>query len=207
MPRPLKTAPFTREHALWESGVKLVAGTDEVGRGCLAGPVIAAAVVFPEGMEPINGLYDSKAVSKTRREALMELVHERALGVGVGVCSPAEIDEMNIRNASLEAMVRAVEDLPVVPDHVLVDGNVMPPDMVGETIVKGDANSHSIAAASIVAKVTRDRLMEMAADECPGFECWKSNKGYPAPAHYDALEAHGPNHHHRRSFRLKRKRM
>jgi len=205
-PRALKTAPFDRERQLWDEGKLHVAGTDEVGRGCLAGPVVAVAVVFPPHMEAIPGVYDSKVVSQSRREALLETIYATA-AVGVGICTPQEIDNINIREASLLAMTKAVEALPRVPDVVLVDGNVLPPSLPcpGETLVKGDSRSHSIAAASIVAKVIRDRMMVELAMKTEGFHSWESNKGYPAPAHYAAIEEFGLTPHHRRSFKCTRK--
>lgn len=193
---------FSIEQALWQRGYPRVAGLDEAGRGCLAGPVVAAAVVLPPDAR-IPRLDDSKKLSPAARDAVFDAVYAEALAVGVGRCSPAEIDELNILWAALEAMRRAALDLAVGPDFLLIDGNQPLPDAPWpqETVVKGDGRSLSIAAASVVAKVTRDRLMERLAAEFPAYG-WAGHKGYPTAAHYAALRAHGPSPHHRRSFRL-----
>jgi len=193
---------FERRH--WDAGRRVVVGLDEAGRGFLAGPVVAAAVVLPPDAA-IPGLDDSKALSPEAREALVPLIHREALAVGVGECSPAEVDELNVLWASMEAMRRAAAALPLVPDVFLVDGNREIPGAPcrQETIVKGDARSLSIAAASVVAKVTRDRLMVELDAAFPVYG-WAGHKGYPTAAHYAALAAHGPSPHHRRSFRLTR---
>lgn len=193
-----------KERRLWKQGLTRIAGVDEAGRGCLAGPVVAAAVVLPPHTR-IEGVADSKSLGKKRREALLAEIKLRALGVGVGRCSPEEIDELNILHAAMRAMRRAVEALPVDPDHVLIDGNRCFPNSPWpyDTIVKGDTKCHAIAAASIVAKVTRDRLMCRLHEEHPAFS-WNTNVGYPTKAHYDALAEHGPTLYHRRSFRLER---
>ncbi|MEP0546321.1 MAG: ribonuclease HII [Rhodothermales bacterium] len=193
---------FEIEHRYWTHGYRWVAGVDEAGRGCLAGPVVAAAVVFAPGTR-IVGLDDSKKLTPVVREGLIDRIVAEALAVGIGQCSPAEIDELNILHASLEAMRRAVHDLALAPDCLLIDGNkaIEEAPWPQETVVKGDARSLSIAAASIVAKVTRDRLMVRLHDDFPAYG-WAGHKGYPTAAHYDALRLHGPSPHHRRSFRL-----
>lgn len=176
----------------------MVAGVDEAGRGPLAGPVVAAAVVFPPGVR-IDGLGDSKALSEARREALFPIIRERT-HCGVAVVSPRDIDEINILRAAMRAMREAVVALPVRPDIVLVDGNQFPKSGLREkTVVKGDAKSASIMAASILAKVTRDRLMIEAHAAYPqyGFD---RHKGYPSPDHVEALKRHGPCPLHRRTF-------
>jgi ribonuclease HII len=180
----------------------LLAGVDEAGRGCLAGPVVAAAVVLPPGCS-LPGLDDSKKLTPHRREALFEALPSIALGIGVGMCSPGEIDRLNILHAAMEAMRRAIEGLEAKPDRILIDGNRLPPRLPAPAVavVKGDAQSQSIAAASVVAKVTRDRLMAALHAEFAAYD-WQSNKGYPTRAHYAALATHGPTPHHRRSFRL-----
>ncbi len=192
------------EQRHWAMGRRLVVGADEAGRGCLAGPVVAAAVVLPPDAS-LPGLDDSKALSPQAREALVPLIHREALAVGVGECSPAEIDDLNILWAAMEAMRRATASLPLVPDVLLVDGNREIPNApyVQETAVKGDARSLSIAAASVIAKVTRDRLMVELDAAYPVYG-WAGHKGYPTAAHYAALAMHGPSPHHRRSFRLSR---
>ncbi|MEL7361146.1 MAG: ribonuclease HII [Bacteroidota bacterium] len=195
------------ERRHWDAGRRFVAGTDEAGRGCLAGPVVAAAVVLaPDtGDDDWAGLTDSKKLSPEQRAALLPQIERRALGVGVGLCSPAEIDDLNILWASLEAMRRAVAALPCCCDALLVDGNRGIPDAPWPQtpLVKGDARSLSIAAASVVAKETRDRLMVELHATYPMYG-WSGHKGYPTKAHYDALAAHGPSPHHRRSFKLRR---
>lgn len=190
------------EHPLWQTGYQWIAGVDEAGRGCLAGPVVAAAVVLaPETRIP--GLDDSKKLSAMARDAMVDLVTAEALAVGVGQCSPAEIDEWNILQASLEAMRRAVQDLVLSPDYLLIDGNqaIAHAPWPQQTVVKGDARSLSIAAASVVAKVTRDRLMVRLHADFPAYG-WAGHKGYPTASHYEALRRHGPSPHHRQSFRL-----
>ena len=195
---------FSLESLHWAAGRPHVAGTDEAGRGCLAGPVVAAAVVLPPGAA-LDGLDDSKALAPEERERLAGVVRREALAVGVAHCSPREIDTLNILWASMEAMRRAVADLAVAPDVVLVDGNREAPGMPcpQETVVKGDARSLSIAAASVLAKVTRDRLMVALDAAYPAYG-WRQHKGYPTAQHYAALAEHGPSPHHRRSFRLSR---
>ena len=192
------------------AGRARVAGLDEAGRGCLAGPVVAAAVVLAPGAE-IPGLDDSKRLSPEARRALVPVIRRRALAVGVGACSPAEVDRLNVLWASMEAMRRAAQALRspggarVVPHVVLVDGNREIPDAPWpqETVVRGDGKSLSVAAASVIAKTTRDGIMVELDAAFPAYG-WARHKGYPTAAHYAALAAHGPSPHHRRSFRLAR---
>ena len=194
MPRPVPD--FSHEDALGGQ----IAGVDEAGRGPLAGPVTAAAVVLnPADIPP--GLNDSKALSAAKRELLFDLIHAKA-SVAIGWASVAEIDALNIREAALLAMRRAVEGLGFVPDVALIDGNACPKGLPcrGVTLVKGDAKSLSIAAASIIAKVARDRLMAGLAKAHPGYG-WEVNQGYPTAAHLAALQDMGVTPHHRRSFR------
>ena len=176
----------------------IVAGVDEAGRGPLAGPVVAAAVILdPENIP--GGLADSKALTEKRREAIAPEIFQRAK-VGVGVASVEEIDDINILWATMLAMKRAAEALPAKPDVCLIDGNRAPDlSCATQTIVKGDARSLSIAAASIIAKTTRDKIMRDLAKEFPQFS-WEKNKGYGARAHMDALKKFGPTQHHRKSF-------
>lgn len=190
------------EQQLWQTGYTTVAGADEAGRGCLAGPVVAAAVILPPGAH-LPGLDDSKKLSPSAREALVPVIERVALAVGIGQCSPAEIDHLNILWAALEAMRRAVHQLALAPAYLLVDGNTAIPDAPcpQETVVKGDARSLSIAAASVLAKVTRDRIMVTLDADFPVYG-WAGHKGYPTTSHYAALAEHGPSPHHRRSFRL-----
>ncbi len=182
------------------AGHRVVAGVDEVGRGPLAGPVTAAAVILCDGPLP-EGLNDSKKLTARRREALAEQIMARCAWACVHV-DVADIDRLNIYHASHLAMCRAVAGLSRRPDLVLVDGNAVPRDLglPGRAIVKGDARSLSIAAASILAKVLRDRLMVDLAQQHPGYG-WEKNAGYPTRTHLQALLDMGVTPHHRRSFR------
>jgi ribonuclease HII len=189
-----------REVALWCEGRSVVAGVDEAGRGPLAGPVVAAAVVFPVGAKRIRGLDDSKLLTARQRDRLAVRIRERALAVAVGAASVREIDRFNIRRASILAMRRALRRLGIVPTAVLVDGLPCPElDCPHEAIIDGDARCHSIAAASVIAKTIRDLLMDRLSAHHPVY-CWASNKGYATPEHLDALQLHGPTRHHRWSF-------
>jgi ribonuclease HII len=195
------------ERRLWDDGYSRVAGLDEAGRGCLAGPVVAAAVILPPDTD-LPAVRDSKALSEDRRLALREQIEARAEAHAVARCSPAEIDELNILRAALEAMRRAAGGCRPPPDFLLVDGNQWTRSLTDapwpyETVVKGDATSQSIAAASILAKTERDALMRDLHEEHPEYG-WDSNVGYPTRQHYDALGEHGPTPHHRRSFTLSR---
>lgn len=187
------------EESLWARGCTCVAGVDEVGRGPLAGPVVAAAVVLNRASIP-EGLNDSKKLSAKRRAFLTPLLRQSAQ-VGLGVASVEEIDALNILQASLLAMRRAVAALPVVPDHLLIDGNRLPVDLPCPAIpvVGGDGRSPSIAAASIVAKTWRDDVMKEAAAQFPGYG-WETNAGYPTKCHKSALRDLGVTPFHRRSF-------
>lgn len=194
------TSPdFTFETDLMAQGLTRIAGVDEVGRGPLAGPVTAAAVVLDPKAIP-DGLNDSKKLTEKRRAVLAAELH-RCAEVAVVHVSVEDIDDLNILHASLAGMVRAVAELRVAPDHVLVDGNKIPPGLASPAtaIVKGDARSLSIAAASIVAKVARDTLMAKLATEFPGYG-WDRNAGYPTKMHLQALQDLGVTPHHRRSF-------
>lgn len=196
-----KTKPdFRFETAAHARGLPLVAGVDEVGRGPLAGPVTAAAVILQPNQIP-EGLNDSKMVAPKKRQALYDQLLECA-DVSVAHASIEEIDTHNILRASHIAMLRAVAGLHQTPDHLLIDGNMMPRGVnhSAETIVKGDTRSLTIAAASIVAKVCRDKLMVDLAQQYPGYE-WEKNAGYPTPAHKEALRNLGVTPHHRRSFK------
>ena len=181
---------------------RLEAGCDEAGRGCLAGPVVAAAVILPDGYSH-PWLIDSKKLTEHRREEMREIVMRDAVAWAVGICSPQEIDEINILNASIEAMHRALRGLAVRPGAIIVDGNRFKPfeDIRHTTVVKGDAKFANIAAASIMAKTTRDAIMACLDTEYPAYG-WAVNKGYPTAAHRAAIAAAGPCLHHRRSFRL-----
>ena len=180
-------------------GYTVICGADEAGRGPLCGPVVAAAVILPIDCE-IEGLNDSKKLSEKKRDALFEVIKEKAVAYAIAEASPAEIDEINILNASMLAMRRAVEALPVKADFALIDGNCSRGFTIPtETVVKGDAKSCSIAAASILAKVTRDRQCEELDKLYPQYNI-AQHKGYPTKAHMDAVREHGVAPIYRKSF-------
>lgn len=197
--RRRRGAPLTLERELWGRGLGLVAGVDEAGRGPLAGPVVAAAVIFrPEQRVP--GVTDSKQLTERQREELVVAIRRRALCIGVGAASSRDVDRLNVLQATHLAMRRAVARLSVTPDHVLVDG--LPVGDLGvehTAVVGGDAKSYTIACASIVAKTTRDRIMRRLAARYPDYG-WETNVGYGTAEHVTALGACGPTPHHRRTF-------
>jgi len=180
----------------------LECGTDEAGRGCLAGPVTAAACILPENFKhPL--LNDSKQLSKSQRESLREIIESSAIAWAVAHVGEAEIDQMNILNASIEAMHRAIKALTTVPEFIAVDGNRFKPlgKIPHQCVVKGDAKFQHIAAASVLAKTERDRYMGELHLKYPEYQ-WDKNKGYPTPHHRQAIMDHGTTRHHRQSFRL-----
>lgn len=190
---------FAYERQATGNGFQAVCGVDEAGRGPLAGPVCAAAVILPMDCD-IPGLNDSKKLSEKKREALFPVIQEKAVAFGIGWASAEEIDRVNILQATFLAMGRAVEALDVPADYALIDGNRMPPLAIpGEAIVKGDATSASIAAASILAKVSRDRLLCQLDRAHPEYGFAK-HKGYGTKAHYEAIREYGLLPEHRRSF-------
>lgn len=178
------------------------AGCDEAGRGCLAGSVYAAAVIFPQGYAN-DELNDSKQLTDKRRKQLREIIERDALAWAVGIVTPEEIDKINILNASILAMHRALDQLTVRPEAVIVDGNRFKPynKLPHATIVKGDGKYLSIAAASILAKTYRDDYMDKLAVEYPHYD-WLGNKGYPTKKHREAIKIHGITPYHRKSFNL-----
>ena len=181
-------------------GFELIAGVDEAGRGPLCGPVVAAAVVFPRrDIEIPVIIRDSKQMTSHMRGAAYDWIVHNTIWA-VAQCSAAEIDQMNILNASLVAMARAVQKLTQMPQFCLIDGNKLPPDLNGMAVVKGDAKSLSIAAASIIAKETRDKIMHELAVQYPMY-AWDKNAGYPTPEHLRAIEKYGINQHYRKSFK------
>ncbi|MBO4582522.1 MAG: ribonuclease HII [Alphaproteobacteria bacterium] len=182
-----------------EIGQSLIAGVDEAGRGPLCGPVVAAAVIFPNrDIEIPVVIRDSKKMSSAQRATAYDWITKNTIWA-VGECSPAEIDELNILWASMRAMERAVVAMSQVPEICLVDGNRVPAALHGRAVVKGDAKSLSIAAASIIAKETRDKIMRDLASRFPQYG-WDRNAGYPTPEHLTAIEKYGITPHHRRSF-------
>jgi len=188
------------ERRLWGEGRVHVAGVDEAGRGPLAGPVVSAAVILPQGLL-LSGLDDSKKLTPQKREELFDLIYQGAVSVGIGMADEDEIDRAGILEATFKAMKKAIAALAVVPDHILVDGMEIPGENVLQTgIVKGDGRSLSIAAASVVAKVTRDRMM-IEYDKLFPVYGFARHKGYGTREHIRALEKYGPCRIHRRSFR------
>jgi ribonuclease HII len=187
------------ERVLWRSGVQRIAGVDEAGTGPLAGPVVAAAVVFPPNTE-LAGIDDSKKLDAEQRNAAEQSIRAAASGIGIGVAEPDEVDDLNVYHAALLAMRRAVEALPDAPQHVLVDARTIPGIAAPQNCFnKGDGIDFSIAAASIIAKTHRDRLMDALAREHPGYG-FERHKGYGTPEHQAAIRRLGPSPIHRRSF-------
>ncbi len=190
---------FDIENEKYKLGYTAVCGCDEAGRGPLCGPVVAAAVILPRDTV-IEGLNDSKKLSEKKRNQLFDQIIEKAVAYGIAEASPEEIDEINILNASMLAMRRAVEKLQVKADFCLIDGNCSRGfNIPTETVVKGDSLSYSIAAASILAKVTRDRGCEELDEKYPMYGI-KQHKGYPTKVHMDAVRKYGPSPIHRKSF-------
>ena len=190
---------FLYENLAHMSGYKLICGVDEAGRGPLAGPVFAAAVILPHNLV-IDGINDSKKLSERKREDLYDKIKTQAIAYNISLATEKEIDKINILNATLLAMKRAVEELKVRPDFVLIDGNKKPDlAIASDTIVKGDSLSVSIAAASILAKVERDKLMNMLSKKYPQYALEK-HKGYGTKLHIELIKKYGPSKIHRKSF-------
>ena len=190
------------ESQLWQSGTDPIAGLDEAGRGPLAGPVVAAAVIFP-AYTLIPGVRDSKTLSARQRDALFEKIGQSAASMGIGIIDSEEIDKINILRATMKAMKQAVGQLEITPRHLLVDGNQLPDcSMEMTAVIRGDSRCFCIAAASIIAKVTRDRLMMQYHRQFPvyGFD---KHKGYGTRYHINAIRVHGQSPIHRRSFHVK----
>jgi ribonuclease HII len=191
------------ERDLRDRGLSLIAGVDEVGRGSLAGPVVACAVIMPPDARAIAGVDDSKALPAVERVRLARLIRRHAVALSLGAASVAEIDRLNIYHATVLAMRRALRRLTAGPDHILVDGKPIRTLGVPHTaVVRGDDRCYSIACASIVAKVTRDALMTALAKRHPSY-AWERNAGYATLRHVDGLRASGPSCHHRRHFVVK----
>ena len=183
-------------------GANIIAGVDEAGRGPLCGPVVAGAVIFKKhNFDDMPIIRDSKQMNEHQRNIAYDwITNNPDILWGVGQCSAAEIDELNILQASLTAMVRAVNALDIKPEYCLIDGNKMPRGLIGESVVKGDAKSLSIAAASVIAKVTRDRIMCELSKMYPQYE-WEKNAGYPTKQHLQAIDKYGINEHYRKTYR------
>ena len=187
------------ENEIYDSGIELICGVDEAGRGPLAGPVCAAAVILPRGLV-INGLNDSKKLTEKKRDKLFDVICSEAVSYGIAFADVAEIEEMNILNAAMLAMNRAIDKLGVQPTLALIDGNRNSAiKMPSRCVVKGDAKCADIAAASILAKVTRDRYMLEMAEKYPEYH-FEKHKGYGTKLHYEALREYGPCEIHRPSF-------
>lgn len=184
------------------SGVFPEVGTDEAGRGCLSGPVVAAAVILPKDFSH-ELLNDSKQLSEKKRKELRPYIEEHALAYAVVFIDQEEVDELNVLQASITGMQRAIEQLSLQPKFIIVDGNKFKPykQIPHQTIVKGDAKYMSIAAASVLAKTYRDEFMEKIHEEFPQYN-WKKNKGYPTKEHRDAIREHGATQYHRKTFKL-----
>lgn len=193
---------FTYERTLWQQGYQHIMGLDEVGRGCLAGPVVAAGVILPKDFS-VAGITDSKTIPEHKRDVLAELIKEKALAYSICLCSPKEVDELNIYWASYAAMDKCISTSEIKPEYALVDGNRFPSKHIlpYTCIVKGDSKSVSIGAASILAKVHRDKLMRTLHNEFPWYG-WDTNVGYATKKHYAGLAEKGITMHHRRSFKL-----
>ena len=178
----------------------LIAGIDEVGRGPLAGPVVACAVIMPPDRRAMPGINDSKQLSEKKRDQVIGKIRANAIGIGIGAASVREIDRLNILQASVLAVHRALRRLPVMPNHIVVDGrSVRTYDFTHTAVVRGDARCYSIACASIVAKITRDRVMRALARRYPVYK-WDENVGYSTAWHLRSIVDHGITPHHRRSF-------
>ena len=190
---------YSYELRAMEQGFKIICGVDEAGRGPLAGPVYAAAVILPTGLQ-IPGLNDSKKLSEKKREELFDIITQKAISYSIGIATEREIDEINILNATFLAMKRAVDGLEICPDYAIIDGNREPhTGIFEETVVKGDGKGMSVAAASILAKVSRDRFMLEMAEKYPQYQ-FEKHKGYGTKLHYEMISQYGVSPIHRRSF-------
>lgn len=186
------------ERKLYEKNITLIAGIDEVGRGPLVGPVVAASVILPKEFYNEN-IKDSKKLSEKKREELYDVIKENAISIGIGIVSSEEIDKINILEATKKAMIMSIENLAVKPEFILIDAVKLNTDIPYEAIIKGDAKSESIAAASIIAKVTRDRMMIELDKKYPMYN-FKKNKGYGTKEHIEAIKKYGIISEHRKTF-------
>lgn len=190
---------YKYEHELNEKGITLIAGVDEVGRGPLIGPVVAAAVILPPDFT-LEGLTDSKKLSEKKREQFYEIIKKEALAIGIGIISEKRIDEINIYEATKEAMQKAINNLSTTPEHILIDAMPLELDIPTTSIIKGDLLSISISAASVIAKVTRDHMLYDIDKEYPMYDL-KNNKGYGTKKHLEAIKQYGITKYHRLSFK------
>ncbi len=190
---------YKYEKELYDKGITLIGGIDEVGRGSLAGPVVAACVIMPKDLI-IEGLTDSKKLSEKKRDYYFDLIKEKAIDIGIGVIPRERIDEINIYEATKEAMKEAYNNLSIKPEHILIDAMKLDLDTPTTSIIKGDLLSHTISAASVIAKVTRDRMMYELDKKYPMYD-FKNNKGYGTKKHIDAIKEYGITKYHRLSYK------
>lgn len=196
----MKLDTYLYERELRKKGIHLIAGVDEVGRGPLVGPVVTACVILPEeGKFSLEGLTDSKKMSEKKRNELFEKIKKQALGIGIGIVDEKKIDEVNIYEATKIAMKQAINNCSLKPEHVLIDAMPLELDIPTTSIIKGDLKSITISAASVIAKVTRDRMMYELDKKYPMYD-FKNNKGYPTKKHLDAIKKHGIIKEHRKSY-------
>lgn len=189
---------YKYERELYKQNINLIGGIDEVGRGPLIGPVVAACVILPKNFN-LEGLTDSKKLSEKKRNMFNEIILDKAISVGIGVVDEKQIDELNIYNATKVAMKKAIDNMDIKPEHVLIDAMPLDLEMPSTSIIKGDSKSITIAAASVVAKVYRDNLLIELDEKYPMYGL-KQNKGYPTKKHLDAIKEYGICKHHRLSF-------
>ena len=189
---------YEYEDELYEQGIKLIGGIDEVGRGPLIGPVVTACVVLPKDYV-LEGLTDSKKLSEKKREKFYDILMKDAISIGIGIVDEKEIDKVNIYQATKEAMAQAVDNMKIKPEHILVDAMPLELDIPTTSIIKGDAKSITIAAASVIAKVTRDRMLDELDKIYPMYDL-KHNKGYPTKKHLEAISEYGITKFHRLSY-------
>ena len=193
-----KIDPYKYENELKNNGIKLIAGVDEVGRGPLVGPVVTACVILPDNFN-LEGLTDSKKLTEKKRDFYYDEIMKQAISVGVGIVSNEEIDKINIYEATKVAMKQAISNCDIKPEHVLIDAMKLDLDIPSTSIIKGDLLSISISAASVIAKVTRDRMMYELDKKYPMYD-FKSNKGYPTKKHMEAIKEYGIIPEHRKSY-------
>lgn len=189
---------YEYENELYKKGINLIGGIDEVGRGPLIGPVVAACVILPKNYK-LDGLTDSKKLSEKKRDKFYDILMKDAVSIGIGIVDEKEIDELNIYQATKKAMAQAVDNMKIKPEHILVDAMPLELDIPTTSIIKGDAKSITIAAASVIAKVTRDRMMYELDKKYPMYDL-KHNKGYPTKNHLEALKKYGITKYHRLSY-------
>lgn len=189
---------YKYEKELMKNGIKLIGGVDEVGRGPLVGPVVAACVILPDKFE-LDGLTDSKKLSEKKREILYDKIIKQALSIGIGIIDEKKIDEVNIYEATKLAMKKAIANCDLKPEHILIDAMPLELDIPTTSIIKGDLKSITISAASVIAKVTRDRMLIELDKKYPMYD-FKNNKGYPTKKHLDAIDKYGIIEEHRKSY-------